>query len=113
MELLRRAHHGQQKILLPFAINHPRVKPCLGSRLRTSSRNQDDQGQHHQYMKVKDIIFIVILGFLVSFGWFTHSTLCRVVSGMALSGFSDDPKASNEGILEKIQMAWHEEYSDR
>jgi len=32
---------------------------------------------------------------------------------VALRGFSDDPKASNEGILEKIQMAWHEEYRDR
>jgi len=30
-----------------------------------------------------------------------------------LSGFSDDPKASSEGILEKIQMKWHEEYEDR
>jgi FeS assembly protein IscX len=27
-----------------------------------------------------------------------------------LSGFSDDPKKSNEGILEAIQMAWLEEY---
>ena len=26
-----------------------------------------------------------------------------------LPDFSDDPKASNEGILEKIQMAWVEE----
>lgn len=32
---------------------------------------------------------------------------------VALPGFSDDPKASNEGILEKIQMKWHEEYQDR
>lgn len=32
---------------------------------------------------------------------------------VALPGFGDDPKASNEGILEKIQMAWHEEFSDR
>ena len=30
-----------------------------------------------------------------------------------LEGFSDDPKASNEGILEAIQMAWHQEYRDR
>ncbi len=30
-----------------------------------------------------------------------------------LEGFSDDPKASNEGILEAIQMAWHREYEDR
>lgn len=29
-----------------------------------------------------------------------------------LSNFDDDPKASNEGILEAIQMAWHEEYQD-
>ncbi len=27
----------------------------------------------------------------------------------ALSGFSDDPKRSNEKILEAIQMAWIEE----
>jgi FeS assembly protein IscX len=27
-----------------------------------------------------------------------------------LPGFSDDPQKSNEGILEAIQMAWHEEY---
>jgi len=30
-----------------------------------------------------------------------------------LPGFADDPKASNEGILEAIQMKWHEEYEDR
>jgi FeS assembly protein IscX len=30
-----------------------------------------------------------------------------------LPGFSDDPKASNEGKLEAIQMAWHEEVLDR
>ena len=29
-----------------------------------------------------------------------------------LTNFDDDPKASNEGILEAIQMAWHEEYQD-
>lgn len=31
----------------------------------------------------------------------------------ALPGFSDDPKASNEGTLEAIQMAWVEEYRNR
>ena len=30
-----------------------------------------------------------------------------------LEGFSDDPKASNEGILEAIQMAWHQECQER
>lgn len=30
-----------------------------------------------------------------------------------LDGFSDDPKASNEGILEAIQMAWLEEHRNR
>ena len=30
-----------------------------------------------------------------------------------LPGFSDDPKASNEKLLEAIQMAWLEEYRDR
>ena len=30
-----------------------------------------------------------------------------------LDDFSDDPKASNEGILEAIQMAWVEEYRNR
>jgi FeS assembly protein IscX len=30
-----------------------------------------------------------------------------------LPGFSDDPKASNEGLLEAIQMRWHEEYQNR
>jgi FeS assembly protein IscX len=29
---------------------------------------------------------------------------------LALPGFSGDPKLSNEGKLEAIQMAWHEEY---
>jgi FeS assembly protein IscX len=29
-----------------------------------------------------------------------------------LEGFADDPKASNEGILEKIQMAWLDELED-
>jgi FeS assembly protein IscX len=32
---------------------------------------------------------------------------------VALPGFSDDPKASNESLLEAIQMKWHEEYQDR
>jgi len=30
-----------------------------------------------------------------------------------LPGFSDDPKASNESALEKIQMAWLDEYRNR
>jgi len=30
-----------------------------------------------------------------------------------LPGFSGDPKASNEGKLEAIQMAWLEERNDR
>jgi len=30
----------------------------------------------------------------------------------ALPEFRDDPKKSNEKILEAIQMAWHEEYKD-
>ncbi|HET8577556.1 MAG TPA: Fe-S cluster assembly protein IscX [Methylomirabilota bacterium] len=32
---------------------------------------------------------------------------------VALPGFADDPKASSEGILERIQMAWHHEFQDR
>ena len=32
---------------------------------------------------------------------------------MALQGFRDDAKNSNEGILEAIQMKWLEEYRDR
>ncbi|HKW91957.1 MAG TPA: Fe-S cluster assembly protein IscX [Methylomirabilota bacterium] len=32
---------------------------------------------------------------------------------VALPGFRDDPKSSNEGILEAIQMKWVEEYRDR
>lgn len=31
---------------------------------------------------------------------------------VALPDFTDDPKKSNEKILEAIQMAWHEEYQD-
>jgi FeS assembly protein IscX len=30
-----------------------------------------------------------------------------------LAEFKDDPKKSNEGKLEAIQMAWHEEFLDR
>ena len=30
-----------------------------------------------------------------------------------LPEFKDDPKKSNEGKLEAIQMAWHEEWEDR
>lgn len=30
-----------------------------------------------------------------------------------LPDFEGDPKASNEGKLEAIQMAWHEEFQDR
>lgn len=29
-----------------------------------------------------------------------------------LPGFGDDPKASNEAMLENIQMAWHDEYQE-
>jgi FeS assembly protein IscX len=36
--------------------------------------------------------------------------LHRYVTG--LEGFADDPAASNEGRLEAIQMAWHEEHED-
>jgi FeS assembly protein IscX len=32
---------------------------------------------------------------------------------IVLPGFTGDPKGSNEGILEKIQMKWLEEYQDR
>ena len=32
---------------------------------------------------------------------------------MELPNFVGDPKASNEGKLEAIQMAWHEEVLDR
>jgi FeS assembly protein IscX len=31
---------------------------------------------------------------------------------VGLDGFADDPAKSNEGRLEAIQMAWHEEYKD-
>ena len=31
---------------------------------------------------------------------------------MELDDFEDNPAASNEGILEAIQMAWLEEYQD-
>ena len=31
---------------------------------------------------------------------------------IALDGFDDDPKASNEPKLEGIQMAWFEEWKD-
>ena len=31
---------------------------------------------------------------------------------LALDGFSDDPKASNEPKLEAIQMAWYEEFKE-
>ena len=31
---------------------------------------------------------------------------------LALAGFSDDPKASNEPKLEAIQMAWFEELKE-
>jgi len=30
-----------------------------------------------------------------------------------LPGFKDDPKKSDEGKLEAIQMAWHSEFLDR
>ncbi len=32
---------------------------------------------------------------------------------IALPGFTGDPKGSNEGILEAIQMKWVDEYRDR
>jgi FeS assembly protein IscX len=30
-----------------------------------------------------------------------------------LDGFADDPQASNESTLEKVQMAWLDEYRNR
>jgi FeS assembly protein IscX len=30
-----------------------------------------------------------------------------------LDGFADDPKASSESTLEKVQMAWLDEYRNR
>jgi FeS assembly protein IscX len=36
-----------------------------------------------------------------------HKWVCE------LPNFAGDPKLSNEGKLESIQMAWHEEYKDR
>jgi FeS assembly protein IscX len=32
---------------------------------------------------------------------------------LALDGFDDEGKASNESKLEAIQMAWYEEYQER
>ncbi len=29
-----------------------------------------------------------------------------------LPDFGDDPKASNEAMLENVQMAWHDEYQE-
>ncbi len=37
--------------------------------------------------------------------------LHKYVTGLA--GFTGDPKSSNEGKLEAIQMAWLEEHNDR
>ena len=31
---------------------------------------------------------------------------------LALDGFTDDPKSSNEQKLEAIQMAWYEEFKE-
>jgi FeS assembly protein IscX len=36
-----------------------------------------------------------------------HKWICE------LEEFEDDPAASNEGKLEAIQMAWHEEFEER
>jgi FeS assembly protein IscX len=36
-----------------------------------------------------------------------HKWICE------LEEFEDDPAASNEGKLESIQMAWHEEFEER
>jgi len=36
-----------------------------------------------------------------------HKWICE------LPDFGGDPKLSNEGKLESIQMAWHEEFQDR
>ncbi len=36
--------------------------------------------------------------------------LHQKVTGLA--GFEDDPQKSNEGILEAIQMAWHQEHEE-
>ena len=40
-----------------------------------------------------------------------YTDLHKWVTG--LDGFAGDPKLSNEGKLEAIQMAWLEEYRDR
>jgi FeS assembly protein IscX len=39
-----------------------------------------------------------------------YTDLHRLVT--ELPEFNDDPKKSNEGKLEAIQMAWHEEHQD-
>jgi FeS assembly protein IscX len=40
-----------------------------------------------------------------------YTDLHRYVTDLA--EFKDDPKKSNEGKLEAIQMAWHAEFLDR
>jgi FeS assembly protein IscX len=40
-----------------------------------------------------------------------YTDLHRYVTELA--EFKDDPKKSNEGKLEAIQMAWHEEFQDK
>jgi FeS assembly protein IscX len=40
-----------------------------------------------------------------------YADLHRYVTELA--EFKDDPKKSNEGKLEAIQMAWHEEFQDK
>jgi len=40
-----------------------------------------------------------------------YTDLHRYVTELA--EFKDDPKKSNEGKLEAIQMAWHEEFQDQ
>lgn len=37
--------------------------------------------------------------------------LCQMI--VELDEFDDDPKASSEGKLENIQMAWYDEVSER
>jgi FeS assembly protein IscX len=81
------------------AANHPVADKCGGTMIELHWDDAEDIGielyERHPAMDPMTVRF---------------TELHRLV--VELKSFDDDPKASNEGKLEAIQMAWYEEWKD-
>ena len=70
----------------------------------TAARTACDAGDRDRALEHVDAALAIDPSFLAAH-WLRERVL-------ALQGFDDDPKASNEPKLEAIQMAWYEEYKE-